>query len=457
MDLVIVLVYFQNQNSFAPLARVEAGDAKRLHPPQLDVVAWIKTCFLWFGSDAMIVRSSGQDHTARGPRLACEPYLEFSLRSARLAGLLHGFHGKFFGSKGSRRWPSQVLRDFSMILWALPGPLHERYVPPRPGYASSTVVGWGPRGFFMLAGLLNAVKWDDLLEMQTSMHLPLWLSRSPPVALTRCLNCRSCLLWLYFDYFWSNCLIVCNREVQSQAHVRCINIKYVNTTAHNRHNMYIQYMCETCNLYLCSSVSPCDAECWTRKSCAVIGAPWHAVIHMYFCMPGLSHTTTDSSRFQQSDSDFHNEKWWKMWVSFECHKYFGNLWNLPTNENEGSEVTVKYILPSPVRFRQLSTVQQRRHNNEKLISCFGSGMHITVLTLGPHHSVCMCIFHESNSGNPTTLDHIPRGKLSVIASVGSCWWTKFARVQVGWDGPSLMAAHSATFLAGMEWKELHYI
>ena len=69
----------------------------------------------------------------------------------------------------------------------------------------------------------------------------------------------------------------------------------------------------------------------------------------------------------------------------------------------------------------------------------------------------MCIFHESNSGNPTTLDNIPRGKLSVIASVGSCWWTKFARVQVGWDGPSLMAAHSATFLGGMEWKELHYI
>jgi hypothetical protein len=44
MDLV--LVYFQNQNSFVPLARVEAGDAKRLHPPQLDVVSWIKTCFL---------------------------------------------------------------------------------------------------------------------------------------------------------------------------------------------------------------------------------------------------------------------------------------------------------------------------------------------------------------------------------------------------------------------------
>ena len=30
-----------------------------------------------------------------------------------------------------------------------------------------------------------------------------------------------------------------------------------------------------------------------------------------------------------------------------------------------------------------ATVQQRRHNNEKLISCFGSGIHITVLTFGP--------------------------------------------------------------------------
>ena len=343
MDLV--LVYFQNQNSFVPLARVEAGDAKRLHPPQLDVVSWIKTCFLWFGSDAMIVRSSG---------------LEARVLDASLTWNFHydplGLQDCFMAnSKGSRRWPSQVLRDFSMILWALPGPLHERYVPPRPGYASSTVVGWGPRGFFMLAGLLHAVKWDDLLEMQTSMHLPYGWAAPPPVALTRCLNCRSCLLWLYFDYFWSNCLIVCNREVQSQAHVRCINIKYINTTAHNRHNMY---MCETCNLYLCSSVSPCDAECWTRKSCAGFGAAWHAVIHMYFCIPGLSHTTTDSSRFQQSDSDFHNEKWWKMWVSFECHRYFGNLWNLPT-KTKWSDCQI-LIMPSPVRFRQF----RQQYNNE---------------------------------------------------------------------------------------------
>ena len=41
MDLAPL--YFQNKKSFAPLARVEA---KWLHPPQLDVVAWIKSGFL---------------------------------------------------------------------------------------------------------------------------------------------------------------------------------------------------------------------------------------------------------------------------------------------------------------------------------------------------------------------------------------------------------------------------
>lgn len=167
------------------------------------------------------------------------------------------------------------------------------------------------------------------------------------------------------------------------------------------------YMCETCNLYLCSSVSPCDAECWTRKSCAVLGAAWHAVIHMYFCMPGLSHMTTDSSRFQQSDSDFHNEKWWNMWVSFECHRYFGNLWNLPAHENEGSEVTVKYIMPSPVgqvsaTVNSTTTKTQQRKSDKFL--WFRHAHQST--DLRPHHSVCMCVYipwikeWQSNNSSP---------------------------------------------------------
>ena len=247
----------------------------------------------------------------------------------------------------------------------------------------------------MLAGLLQAVKWDHL-----------WVGNA---------------CWILSIQVWGA--------------VRCINTDKSYSTQH-------VHVWDLQPLTLLYSQCLILWRCWMlfrtgRKSCAVLGAiAWHAVIYIVFLQDAGAFPQCNY-RFQQSEWLDHNER-----RGFRSNVTGWEILGIcPLKTKKVKWLPNILCHHRLVRFRRQSTAQQRRHNKNNnwkialVLACTSRKWHQAPSF---RHSVCVCLFHESNDTNPTILDHT-RGKLSVIAISGELLMDKVCPVPsfmvlVSWFG-----------------------